>query len=610
MRLPFAAAMALLAGALTILQTQAQTQADSGPGPAHAIAMHGEPALPADFTHFPYANPDAPKGGRIDYAVQGSFDSLNPFIVQGDGARGLFDQYFGMNVFESLMLRSRDEAFTLYPLIAESIETDEERSFVEFTLDARARFSDGTPVTADDVIFSMELLAEKGRPNYQNWVNAAEKIEKVGTRGVRFTLKKDAGRETPLLLAQLPILPRHATNAERFDRSSLTPPVGSGPYTVERVSPGELLVLKRNPDYWAKDIPSKRGFDNYDEIRISYIRDDNTLFEAFKKGVTSIHIETDTGRWTTGYDFPAALDGRVVKDNFEFGLPSGMYGFVMNTRRPVFADRAVRQALVSLFDFEWANRNLFNGAYERTKSYYDGSELSSYGIPASEAERALLAPFPDAVLPEIMEGKWAPPVSDGSGRDREFLRAGMEALNAAGYKLEGRRMVGPDGRPLAFEIMLNGNAGVPLATSWTRTLERLGIEATIRVVDSAQYLQRQRTYDYDVILQNFTSSLSPGAEQLARWGSRSRDLDGTYNFAGVAEPVLDALIEALLTARSREDFIAAVRAYDRVLLSGAYVVPLYNPQINRWIARWRQIERPETTPLYGPQFQTWWRAAN
>ena len=606
MRLPFAAAMALLAGALTISQTQAQPDQ----GPAHAIAMHGEPALPANFTHFPYADPDAPKGGRIDYSVQGSFDSLNPFIVQGDGARGLFDQYFGMNVFESLMLRSRDEAFTLYPLLATSIETDDDRSFVEFTLDARARFSDGTPVTADDVIFSMELLAEKGRPNYRNWINAAEKIEKIGERGVRFTLKQDAGRETPLLLAQLPILPRHATDAERFDRSSLTPPVGSGPYTVERVSPGELLVLKRNTDYWAKDIPSKRGFDNYDEIRITYIRDDNTLFEAFKKGMASIHIETDTGRWATGYDFPAALDGRVVKDNFEFGLPSGMYGFVMNTRRPVFADRAVRQALVSLFDFEWANRNLFNGAYERTKSYYDGSELSSHGIPASEAERALLAPFPDAVTPEIMEGKWAPPVSDGSGRDREFLRAGMEALNAAGYKLEGRRMIGPDGRPLAFEIMLNGNAGVPLATSWTRTLERLGIAATIRVVDSAQYLQRQRTYDYDVILQNFTSSLSPGAEQLARWGSKSRDLDGTFNFAGAAEPALDALIEALLAARSRADFTAAVRAYDRVLLSGAYVVPLYNPQINRWIARWRQIERPETTPLYGPQFQTWWRAAD
>ena len=617
MRLAFAAALALLAGALTISPAPAE-EAQAGSGPAHApthaiahaIAMHGEPALPAGFTHFPYANPDAPKGGRVDYAVQGSFDSLNPFIVQGDGARGLFDQFFGMNVFESLMLRSRDEAFTLYPLIAETIETDAERSFVEFTLDARARFSDGTPVTAEDVIFSMELLAAKGRPNYQNWINAAEKIEKVGTRGVRFTLKKDAGRETPLLLAQLPILPRHATDAERFDRSSLKPPVGSGPYTVERVSPGEVLVLKRNPDYWARDIPSKRGFDNYDEIRINYIRDDNTLFEAFKKGMSSIHIETDTGRWTTGYDFPAAQDGRVIRDTFEFGLPSGMYGFVMNTRRPVFSNRAVRHALVSLFDFEWANRNLFNGAYSRTKSYYDGSELSSHGIPASAAERALLAPFADAVLPEIMEGKWSPPVSDGSGRDREFLRAGMEALRQAGYRLEGRRMVGPDGAPLAFEIMLNGNAGVPLATSWTRTLERLGIEATIRVVDSAQYLQRQRTYDYDVILQNFTSSLSPGAEQLARWGSRSRDLDGTYNFAGAAQPALDALIETLLSARSREDFIAAVRAYDRVLLSGAYVVPLYNPQINRWIARWRQIERPETTPLYGPQFQTWWRAAD
>lgn len=373
--------------------------------------------------------------------------------------------------------------------------------------------------------------------------------------------------------------------------------------------PGELVVLKRNPDYWAKDIPSKRGFDNFDEIRINYIRDDNTLFESFKKGMASIHIETDTGRWTTGYDFPAALDGRVIKDTFEFGLPSGMYGFVMNTRRPVFADRALRHALLGLFDFEWANRNLFNSAYSRIKSYYDGSELSSHGIPASEAERRLLAPFPDAVLPEIMEGKWSPPASDGSGRDRDFLRRGMEALQAAGYRLEGRRLVGPDGKPLAFEIMLNGNAGVPLATSWTRTLERLGIEATIRVVDSAQYLQRQRTYDYDVILQSYTSSLSPGAEQLARWGSGTRDLDGTYNFAGVAEPAVDAMIDALLSARSREDFIAAVRAYDRVLLSGAYVVPLYNPQINRWVARWRHIERPETTPLYGPQFQTWWHAA-
>ncbi|MEO3385831.1 extracellular solute-binding protein [Mesorhizobium sp. CAU 1741] len=575
-------------------------------GPSHAIAMHGEPELPSDFTHFPYANPDAPKGGRIDYSVQGSFDSLNPFIVQGDGARGLFDQFFGSNVFETLLLRSRDEAFTLYPLIAESVETDEERSFIEFTLDPRARFSDGEPITPDDVIFSMKLLLDKARPNYQNWIRAVDTMETVGERGVRFTMKPDAGREIPLLLAQLPILPEHAIDAETFDRSSLEPMIGSGPYIVDSVRPGEVVVMKRNPDYWAKDIPSKRGFDNYDEIRINYIRDDNTMFEAFKRGLFSLHIETDTGRWTTGYDFPAANEGKVIKDEFESRLPSGMYGFVMNTRRAVFADEAVRRALVGLFDFEWANRNLFNGAYKRIRSYYDGSELSSHGVPASEAERALLAPYPDAVRPEIMDGTYVLPTSDGSGRDRDFMRQGLEALQAAGYRLDGRRLVDENGTQLGFEILLNGPSGQALAMSWARTLERLGIAATIRVVDSAQYLQRQRTYDYDIILHNYSSSLSPGAEQLARFGSVTRDLDGTFNFAGVAEPAIDAMIEALLAARSREDFVTAVRAYDRVLLSGAYVVPLYNPLTNSWVARWKQIQRPETTPLYGPQFQTWW----
>ena len=582
--------------------------ADAAEGPSHAIAMHGEPDLPADFQHFPYANPDAPKGGRVDYALQGTFDSLNPFIVQGDGARGLFDQFLGNNVFETLMARSRDEAFTLYPLLAKTVETDEERSFIEFTLDPRAKFSDGEPVTADDVIFSMELLLEKARPIYQNWIKAAQKIEKVGENGVRFTFKPDAGREAPLLLAMLPILPEHAIDRERFDKSSLEPMIGSGPYVVESVRPGELVVMKRNPDYWAKDIPSKRGFDNYDEVRINYIRDDNTMFEAFKKGVVTLFEEADTGRWSTGYDFPAVSAGRVVKDAFPIEQPSGMYGFVMNTRRPVFQDRAFRQALAGLFDFEWANRNLFNGAYTRTRSYYDGSSLSSHGVPASDAERALLAPYPDAVLPEIMDGTYKLPASDGSGRDREFLRTGMNALKAAGYSLDGRQLVDANGRPVTFEIMLNGPSGQALAMAWARTLERLGIRATIRVVDSAQYLQRQRTYDFDIMLMRYSSSLSPGAEQIGRWGSVTRDLDGTYNFAGVADPAVDAMIEALLAARTRETFETAVRAFDRVLMSGAYVVPLYH-QPDKWVARWKQIERPEATPVYGPQFPTWWHAA-
>lgn len=596
----------ILFGFLSAAAATLLTSMPAAAEPSHAIAMHGEPALPKDFANFPYVNPDAPKGGRINYAVQGTFDSLNPFIVQGDAARGMFDAVFGNTVFDTLMMRSRDEAFTLYPLLAQSVETDEERTFVEFTLDPRAKFSDGTPVTQDDVIFSLETLRDKGRPLYKGWISVVGKMEKVGEHGVRLTFNDKADRESPLLLALLPIFPKHATDAETFDKSTLKPPVASGPYVVDAVKPGEYISLKRNPDYWAKDIPSKRGFDNYDEIRVNYIRDENTIFESFKKGDTDIQAETDTGRWTSGYDFPAVSDGRVAKDTFKNGLPSGMYGFVMNTRRDVFKDRAVRKALADLFDFEWANKNLFSGAYARTKSFYDGSDLSSSGKPASDAEKALLAPFPDAVLPEIMAGTWAPAVSDGTGRDRDFLKKGFEALKAAGYTLNGDKLADASGKPLAFEILLNGKGGEPLATAWQRTLEKLGIAAAIRTVDAAQYLQRQRTYDYDVILQGYTSSLSPGGEQFGRWGSAARDQQGTYNFAGVADPAVDALIDAVVKARSQEDFVTAVRAYDRLLLSGFYVVPLYY-QPEQWVGRWAHIKHTDKTPLYGYQLPTWWR---
>ena len=464
----------LAAAAFLCLALQPALAGEDGK-PMHALAMHGEPALPADFDHFPYANPDAPKGGTINYAWQGTFDSLNPFIVQGNGARGLFDVDFGNNVFETLMLRSRDEPFTMYPLLAESVETDAERSYVQFNLDPHAQFSDGSPVTPDDVIFSFKLLHDKARPTYKSWISVIDKMEIVGEHGVRFTFNDKADRESPLLLSGLPIFPRHATDAGNFDKSTLKPFVASGPYTIETVRPGELVVLRRNKDYWGKDIPSKRGFDNYDEIRINYFRDPNAMFEAFKKGIVDVFIETDTTRWTQDYDFPAVTSGPVVKKSFARQVPSGMYGFVFNTRRHVFHDRDVRMALAGLFDFEWANRNLLDNAYKRTRSYFDGSELGSVGRPASEAERALLAPFPDAVRPEIMAGTWIPPQSDGSGRDREFLRNGFEALKAAGYTLQDGVMRGPDGAPLAFEVMLNGNAGEALATTWQRALRRLGI---------------------------------------------------------------------------------------------------------------------------------------
>ena len=595
----------LLALALCALPFAA---APAGAEPRHAIAMHGEPALPADFAHLPYANPDAPKGGTINHAVQGTFDSLNPLIIQGSGARGILDLLYGNNVFETLMMRSYDEPFTLYPLLAETIDTDEARTYAEFTLDARARFSDGQPVTPEDVIFTFELLRDKGFPRYATTVNKLASMEKVGERGVRFTFETP-DRELPLILGLMPVLPKHAIDAATFDKSTLAPMTGSGPYRIATVRPGELLELERNPDYWGKDIPSKRGFDNFDTIRLTYFRDENAMFEAFKKGLIDVFPEGSSTRWTSDYDFPAVASGAVAKDVFDSGLPSGMYGFVMNTRRPVFEDRAARRALAGLFDFEWANQNLFSGVYTRTKSYWDGSELGSHGVPASAAEEALLAPFPDAVDPAILTGEWAPPVSDGTGRDRGFLRQAFEALKAAGYDMKDRRMVSPDGQPFAFEIMLKANGGQELALAWQRTLASLGIEASIRSVDAAQYQQRLLTRDYDVILASYSASLSPGVEQVGRWGSASKDAQGSWNFAGVAEPAVDALIEALLQARERGDFIEAVRALDRTLLSGAYVVPLYH-QGEQWVGRWTRIAHGGKVPLYGYQLPTWWRVAD
>lgn len=573
--------------------------------PSHAIAMHGEPALGPDYEHLPYVDPDAPKGGTIDYAVQGTFDSVNPFIIQGRGARGIIDLELGNNVFETLMQRSYDEPFTLYPLIAEAVETNDERSYVEFTIDPDARFSDGKPVKASDVAFTVELLAEKGYPRYRTTARKIAKTEILEGGRIRFTFV-EPDRELPLILGLMPVLPEHAIDVETFNRSTLEPMIGSGPYTIEAVSPGERVVLRRDPGYWAKDHPSKRGMDNYDVIRINYFRDTNTMFEAFKKGLVDIHIETDADRWQDGYDFPAAQAGDVIQEDFTSGLPSGMLGFVMNTRREIFQDVAVRRALAGLFDFNWVNRTLLSGAYERTRSYFDGSELGSIGVAASAKELELLGEHADSIDPAILAGTHVPLKTDGTGRDRDFLRAGFEALREAGCEMREGRMYGPDGRPLSFEIMLRGRNGEAIASAWQRTLRSIGIELRIRSVDDAQYQQRLLDYDYDMILHFYSSSLSPGVEQVGRWGSASREPTGTMNFAGAADPAIDDMINHLLTVRSREVFVEAVRAYDRVLLDRAYVVPLYHqPEI--WIARWSHIGHPDYVPLYGKYLPAWWR---
>lgn len=576
--------------------------------PRHGIAMIGDPALPAGFDHLPYANPDAPKGGHITYGVVGTFDSLNSMIVQGGttSARGLADPVFGNLVFETLLARSADEPFTLYGLIAETVETPPDRSWVEFTLNPKARFSDGVPVTVDDVIFSMELLRDKGRPNYKAVFSKIDGVQRVGERGVRFKIASAQDRELPLILGLMPILPKHAIDPATFDKSTLTPIIGTGPYILSEVKPPDYTVFKRNPDYWGKDLPIKRGFDNYDLIRVEYYRDASTMFEAFKKGLYDVNPEGDPAQWNTAYDFPAVQDGRVVKESVKTGSPKGMTGFAFNTRRPMFADVRVRKALAKLLDFDWIDKNLYYGAFVRAAGYFNDSGLSSIGKPASDKEKALLAPFPGVVADDVMDGTYRPVDANVAAGDRTVLRSVVDELKAAGYELRGNAMFNTaSGQPLAFEILVTTKEDERIALAYQRTLTRIGIAVTIRNVDSTQFELRRNTFDFDMVRNSWSASLSPGNEQLNRWSSVAADQRGSFNYPGAKVPAIDALIGDILSAPTEEDFVAAVRAYDRVLISGYYVVPLfYLP--GQWIARWSRIEHPVTTSLTGYALPTWW----
>ncbi|RCW24952.1 peptide/nickel transport system substrate-binding protein [Ciceribacter lividus] len=578
--------------------------------PVHGIAMHGQVALPADYTHFPYVNPQVKKGGKISYGVVGTFDSLNPFVIKGmrTTARGVWDPEYGNLFYEALMQRSSDEPFSLYGLLAESVEWDEERSFIQFNLNPKAHWHDGKPVTAEDVIFSFNLLAEKGRPPYNKRLDAVAKMEQVGERSVRFTFNDKANRETPLILAlSMPILPKHALDPATFEQSSLAIPVASGPYKIKSIQPGEKIVWQRDPDYWGKDIPSKAGFDNYDEISVTYFLQDSTLFEAFKKGDVDVYPDGDANHWDRAYDFPAVQKGDVVKEVFKPGLPSGMLGFVFNTRRPIFADVRVREALSLAFDFEWMNKTLYDNAFQRTQSFWQNSKLGAYGNAADERELALLGPAKDKLGPEILAGTYTMPVTDASGSDRKVLREAVGLLREAGYTIQGGKMVDSAGKPLAFEVMTQNAGQEKMAVAYQRALKMIGVDMAIRTVDDAQYQARSNSFDYDMIIKAYTSSLSPGAEQVNRWGSASKDAQGSFNYAGVADPDIDRMIDALMNARTQEDFQAAVRAYDRLLVAGHYVVPLYHLG-EQWVAHWKHIARPEQVPLYGYQLPTWWDA--
>jgi len=595
-------AIAVIAGGMAGALSSAHAE------PLHAIAMHGEPALPHDFDHLPYANPDALKGGKITYGVVGTFDSVRPFIVRSmrTSARGLVDPQFGNLIYETLMQRSQDEPFTLYGLLAQSVEWDDDRSFIQYNINPAARWSDGVPVTADDVIFTMELLRDKGRPPYSTRLNRVAKMEKTGDLSVRFTFNEKSNREFPLILSLSPVLPRHATDAETFDQSTLEPGVGSGPYLISEVKPGERITFKRREDYWAKSLPIKRGIDNYDQVAVEYFLSETAQFEAFKKGVFDVYPDGSATNWSRGYDFPAVTAGEVLREEYNRKIPSGMYGFVFNTRRPMFHDVSVRRALTMLFDFEWANRSLYDNTYERTHSFWDGSGLSSYGKPADQREREILAPFPDAVSAGILDGTWTLPVTDGSGRDRKIQRAALTLLEEAGYRIDSGKLLDQAGNPFAFDLMTQNEGQEKLAVAFQRSLSALGIEMSIRTVDDAQYQQRSQTFDYDMIMKAFSSSLSPGAEQINRWGSASRERQGSFNFAGAASPAIDATIDAMLNARTADDFRSSVRAFDRVLLSGHYVIPAFHLG-KAWVAHRSRIAAPDgDPPLYGYYLPAWW----
>ena len=571
----------------------------------HGIAMYGTPALPPDFVSLPYANPDAPKGGRIVFGESGGFDSLNPFILKGNAPAGV-----SALTVETLMGRSYGEPFALYGLLAESVETDEARSFVAFTLRDGARFSDGSPVTPEDVLWSFETLGTKGSPRYAAaWAKIA-KAEKTGPRTVRFTFNT-ADRELPLLLGLRPILKKAQWDGKDFTVSSLDAIIGSGPYVIGPFEPGRYISYVRNPDWWGADLPFNRGQHNFDEVRYDYFGDGGVVFEAFKAGDITSYREANPAAWASNYAFPAVQSGDVVLAEIPHQRPSGIDGFVFNTRREIFADWRVREALIQAFNFEFINQTLTGGVQPRITSYFSNSVLGmTPGTPAEGREQALLAPFADSLLPGALEG-YALPVSDGSEANRKGIREATRLLEEAGWTVQNGVLTNAAGTPFAFDILLVQGADdmLSIANIFIEALRRLGIAVTVTSVDSAQYKERTNAYDFDMTHYIRSLSLSPGNEQTLYWGSAGVTEPGTRNWMGMNSPAAEAMIKTLLTATDPEEFTAATRALDRVLTSGRYVVPIWYSDVSR-IAHAKQLHYPDRLPIYGDwlgfQPDVWW----
>ena len=573
--------------------------------PKHGIAMYGEPALPPDFVSLPYVNPDAPKGGRIVQGEVGSFDSLNPHILKGNVPWQL--RYLA---YESLMGRNWDEPFTLYGLLAESVETDPERSWVEFTIREEARFSDGSPVTVEDVLWSYETLGTVGHPRYHTAWDKVATAEAVGPRTVRFTFT-EADREMPLLMGLRPILKKAQWEGVDFAESGTSViPITTAPYLIDSFEPGRVVTLRRNPDYWGKDLPFMRGQANLDEIRMEFFGDGTVMFEAFTGGLLTAFRETNAAKWAGQYAFPAVERGEVVKSAIPHQRPTGITGLVMNTRRDIFADWRLRDAMLHAFNFEFVNQTLNAGGGQRITSYFSNSVLGMQPGPAEGRVREMLLPYAADLLPGALDG-YALPVGDGSERNRANIARAMDLMAEAGWTVQDGVMKDAGGRPFSFEILLTQGATEPqqIVDIFAGALSRLGITPTITTVDSAQFTERTNAFDFDMTWYTRGLSLSPGNEQLLYWGAEAADAEGSRNWMGVKSPAIDGLIGTMLTAESGEDFVAATRALDRVLTTGRYVIPVWHNPVS-YIAHRKELRYPETLPIYGDWIgwmpDVWW----
>ncbi|UTW51979.1 ABC transporter substrate-binding protein [bacterium SCSIO 12827] len=591
--------MRFLSALLVLTCLSLPAGAADAPKPVHGLAMHGDLKYGPDFKHFDYVNPDAPKGGTVRLGATGSFDSFNPFIIKGTaaGASGF--------VYDTLMDDAADEPFSQYGRLAESVTMPEDRSWVEFQLRKEARWHDGMPVTVDDVIFSFNILVKEGAPFYRFYYGNVAEVTQTGERSVKFTFKPGENRELPLIIGQLTVLPKHYWKDKDFNKTTLEPPLGSGPYKITEFEAGRFVKLSRVKDYWGKDIPVMKGYNNFDEIIFDYYRDSNVALEAFLAGRYDYKSENSSKAWATAYETPAVKKGVLVKEQIHHDRPAGMQGFAFNTRRELFSDPQVRHALAYAFNFEWSNKALFYDQYERTRSYFQNSEMAATGLPGPE-ELKLLEPFRADLPPEVFTQEYNPPRGDESGNIRGNLRTASKLLTEAGWVIkDGKRINAKTGKPFAFEMLLVSPLFERIALPFAKNLEKLGIAMTVRTIDTAQYRRRLDTFDFDMVVGGFGQSLSPGNEQREFWSTSAADQEGSRNIIGIKSKAVDAIVEKLIAAPSRKDLVIASRALDRVLQWGHYMIPNWHAPYDR-IAYWDKFARPKVTPTRGNQFFAWW----